>query len=171
MKKRKNLILAIIVFAVVLLTAAVFSCVLLHRDSPEKAVEDFHNSVLPDYNARELESSIGSKPYSIRFNDGGYFADRYSRAREQIVYYYGDQFSSSLSDLAVCDVSDSEATIVKREYMSKYSIEIDEIKRVEFSVTLSSDYGKKTREQSMITLKINGDWVVYDYDAYWFAYM
>lgn len=171
MKKRKTLIIIIAVSAVVLITTIVLMGVFLHSDSPEKAVEDFHNSVLPDYNAKELEVSIGSKPYSIRFDDGGYFADRYSRAREQIVYYYGEGFSSSLSDLVVYDVSDSESTIIKREYMSKYSIEIDEIKRVDFSVTLSSDYGEKTRDQSMITLKINGDWVVYDYDAYWFAYM
>ena len=174
MKNKKNFLIILIIIIVIL---SVFGAVLsafLHKernDSPENIVKEFHNSLLPDYSAENLKKSVGSNVYNIRFDDGGYFVDRYERARKQIVYYYGEDFASTLSDFIVSDIGDSEKASIERDYLSKYSLEIDEAKRVTFLVTLSSEFGKKSRTQSLITLKIDGEWLVYDYDAYWFAYM
>jgi len=174
MKGKKKFIIITIIVIVVLSVAVAAVCAFLHNgktNSPENAVKEFHNSLLPDYNAENLEKSVGTEVYDIRFDDGGYFVDRYERTRKQIVYYYGEDFSSTLSDFIISDIGDTEKTVITKDYLSKYSLEIDEAKRVTFSVTLSSEVGEKSRTQSLIVLKINGEWLIYDYDAYWFAYM
>ena len=172
MKNKKKFFIAIIT-AIILLLIISTVFIILHTGSktPEQTVKDFYNSLLPDYNAEKLEKSVGSQVYNGRFDDDGYFVDRYERTRKQIVYYYGDDFRSELSNFTVSDVSDAEKSSISREYESKYSLEIEELKRVTFTVTLSSDYDEKSRTQSLVILKCDGDWLVYDYDAYWFAYM
>ena len=174
MTKTKKIIIILIAAVVILSVAAVIFCVFLHNEennSPENAAKKFHDSLLPDYNAEKLEESVGSQVYKIRFDDDGYFVDRYERTRKQIVYYYGEDFTSSLSDFVVSDIGDAEKASIEKDYSSKYSLTIDEAKRVTFSITLSSEVGEKSRTQSLIVLKIDGKWLVYDYDAYWFAYM
>lgn len=174
MKNKKKFIIILVIAIVVLSVVGAVLSAFLHNgktNSPENAVKEFHNSLLPEYNAENLEKSVGSKVYNIRFDDNGYFVDRYERTRKQIVYYYGEDFSSDLSDFIVSDIGDTEKAGIERDYLSKYSLEIDEAKRVTFSVTLSSEVGEKSRTQSLITLKIDGEWLIYDYDAYWFAYM
>lgn len=172
MKNKKKIFIPIaLVVVILLITSIVF--MVLHKNSknPEQAVKDFYSSLLPDYNAEKLEQCVGSAVYQIRFDDDGYFIDRYERTRKQIVYYYGENFQSKLSNFSVSDVSDTDKSSISREYKSKYSLDIEEIKRVTFSVTLSSEYEEKSRTQSLIVLKYGGDWLIYDYDAYWFAYM
>lgn len=174
MKNKKKLF--IILIAAIVIIAIAFSAffIFLHKrssSSPESAVREFYNSLLPTYNAEMLEQSVGTKPYQIRFNDKGYFVDRYERTREQIVYYYGDKFESTLSDFVLSDVNDTEKASIQREYSSEYALEIEEVKKVSFSVTLSSEGREKSRNVILTTLKIDGEWFIYDYDAYWFAYM
>ncbi|MBR5773267.1 MAG: hypothetical protein IKY44_00310 [Clostridia bacterium] len=171
MKSKRKIALIIIAAIIVLSIGGALFGVVLHRGSPEKAVKAFHDSLLPDYNENELKKSVGEDVYSIRFDDKGYFVDRYERARNQILYYYGEDFDSYLSDFRVSDLSDAERSSIKREYSSKYSLTVEDAKRVSFSVTLKSEFGEKSREEALVALKINGKWLVYDYDAYWFAYM
>ena len=174
MKDKKKLTISLIIAFVILLVGGVVFSVFIHNssvNSPENVVKDFYNSLLPDYNAEELENSVGSSVYSIRFDDNGYFVDRYERTRKQIVYYYGENFDSELSDFIVSDVGDVEKASIERDYSSKYSLKPDEVKRVTFSITLSSEYEKTSRVQSLTVLKIGRKWYIYDYDAYWFAYM
>lgn len=174
MKNKKKFFIILAVSIIVIAVAVSVFFIFLHNgntNSPESAVRDFYNSLLPTYNAEKLEQSVGTEPYRIRFNDDGYFVDRYERTRKQIVYYYGEEFESTLSDFVLSDVSDEEKSSIQREYSSEYSLKIEEFKKVSFSVTLSSEGREKSRNVSLITLKIDGKWFVYDYDAYWFAYM
>ena len=171
--KRKKKIFIPIILAIVVLAVAFATFMILNRSqkTPEQTVKNFYNSLLPDYDAEKLEQCVGSQVYQIRFNDEGYFVDRYERTRKQIVYYYGEEFKSVLSDFVVSDVNDVDKSSILREYSSKYSLEVDELKRVTFTITLSSEYEEKSRTQSLIVIKSGGEWLVYDYDAYWFAYM
>ncbi len=174
MKNKKKFFIILIVAIVIIAAAISAFFIFLHNsntNSPETAVQEFYNSLLPTYNAEKLEQSVGTKPYQVRFNDNGYFVDRYERTREQIVYYYGEEFESTLSDFVLSDVNDTEKASIQREYLSEYALEIEELKKISFSVTLSSEGREKSRTVVLTTLKIDGKWFVYDYDAYWFAYM
>ncbi|MBR5272668.1 MAG: hypothetical protein IKU25_04660 [Clostridia bacterium] len=172
MKNQKKIIIPLTVTVIVAIIVVCITIILLRNNgAPEDVALKFHNSLLPDYNTQGIEQCVGTDVYNVRFNDNGYFADRYTRSREQIVYYYGEDFSSELSDIDVYDASDSEKSSITREYKSKYSLEVDDVKIVNFTVTLSSEYGEKSRNQSLTVLKIGEDWFIYDYDAYWFAYM
>ncbi len=173
MKNKNKVFLPLILSIIISLIIVAVSAIAIHisNTAPERKAKDFYNSLLPDYNADKLQQCVGSEVYKIRFDDDGYFVDRYERTRKQIVYYYGENFKSTLSDFIIYDVGDTELSSIKREYMSKYSLEIDEIKKVSFTITLSSEYEQKSRTEVLTLLKANGDWLVYDYDAYWFAYM
>lgn len=173
MKSKKNFLITLIIVIAVVLAFGTVLFIIIHNNAraPQKAVQEFYNSLLPSYNAEKLEQNVGSSVYKIRFDDDGRFVDRYERTRKQIVYYYGEEFESTLSDFSFSDVSDTEKSSIKREYSSKYSLDVEEIKKVSFCVTLSSELAEKSRTENVITLKIGGKWYVYDYDAYWFAYM
>lgn len=174
MKNKKKFFIILIVAIVIIAIAISAFFIFLHNsnaNTPETAVQEFYNSLLPTYNAEKLEQSVGTKPYQLRFNDDGYFVNRYERTREQIVYYYGEEFESTLSDFVLSDVNDAEKASIQREYSSKYSLQIEDYKKVSFSVTLSSEGREKSRTVVLTALKIDGKWFVYDYDAYWFAYM
>ena len=174
-KKSKKKLFIILATAVVIIAVAVAAFfIFLHKEeanTPEAAVKSFYTSLLPTYNAEQLEQSVGSGVYQVRFNDEGRFVDRYNRTREQIVYYYGEEFESTLTNFVLSEVSEADKKSITKDYSSKYSLQIEEFKKVSFTVTLSNGEREKTRTEDIITIKIGGKWVVYDYDAYWFAYM
>ncbi len=172
MKNHKNIIVSVIV-AVIIVAVAVCVFVFLpdSENSVKTVVQRFNDALFPNINTQEIESCVGEKVYAVRFDDGGYFEDRYGRTRDQIVYYYGEEFSSELSNIEVTETNETDRNSIIREYKSKYSLTVDDAKTVNFTVTLKSEYGEKSRNQSLTILKIDGDWFVYDYDAYWFAFM
>lgn len=172
MKNHKKIIISAIIVAVI---AAVAICIFVffigNNNAPKAVAQRFNDSLFPNINTQEIENCVGEKVYAIRFDDGGYFADRYSRTRDQIVYYYGEEFVSELSNMEVTDTNEADKKSITKEYKSKYSLTVDDAKTVSFTVTLKSEYGEKSRNQSLTVLKIDGKWFVYDYDAYWFAFI
>ena len=165
----------IVIAAVVIIIIAAVLCIFVFNGndsgkSPEACVTAFCQSVLPDYNKSKLIQSVGEKAFPERFNDGGYFEERLSRSKQSIEFYYGENFKCELDDFSLIPEDDSQKNAILKEY-ENYSLSIEDAVIVKFKITLSGDGKENSRYEKIRAIKIKNLWYVYDYDAYWFAFM